>query len=67
MPVYRERVMICPEESGRPVWIGEFPFWWDRRKIFEKYGSRQFNSGNPFSEDYGLLLAVGEAWELGSG
>lgn len=61
MPVYRQRVYICPDQSGQPGWILEFPLWWDRSAFFEKYGDRQFDTRNPFYVDYGLLLAGWEA------
>jgi len=61
MPAYRQRVYICPEQSGQPAWIMEFPLWWNRQEFFEKYGERQFDTGNPFYVDYALLLAGWEA------
>ena len=61
MPAYRERVYICPAESGQPGWIVEFPLWWDRRAFFEKYSVRQIDTGNTFYVDYGLLLTGWEA------
>lgn len=61
MPAYRERVYVCPSESGRPGWIVDFPLWWDRREFFQKYGDRSIDTGSPFSVDYGVLLAQWEA------
>jgi hypothetical protein len=61
MPVYRERVYLCPRENGQPGWIKDFPLWWDRRAFFEKYKDRMIDTGNPFYVDYGLLLTMGEA------
>ena len=61
MPARRERVYICPDQCGQPVWIVEFPFWWDRGGFFEKFGQRMIDTGNPFYSDFGLLLTSGEA------
>jgi hypothetical protein len=61
MPAYRERVTICPAQSGQPAWVEEFPLWWDRTEFFEKYGDRRFDTGHPVYVDYGLLLAGWEA------
>jgi hypothetical protein len=61
MPARRERVLLCPGESGRPVRIAEFPSWWDRRAFFREYGDRSVDTGNPFSVDYGVLLTGAEA------
>ena len=61
MPAYRERVYVCPNQSGQPGWIVEFPVWWNRREFFKKYGERQIDTGNPVYVDYGLLLTQGEA------
>ena len=61
MPANRERVYICPEQSGQPAWIVDFPLWWDRREFFRQYGSRQVDTGNPFYVDTGMLLTAGEA------
>lgn len=61
MPAYREKIYICPGENGQPVWISDFPLWWDRRAFFSKYGERQIDTGNPFYVDYGLLLTGSEA------
>ena len=61
MPAYRQRVYICPDQSGQPGWIVEFPLWWEQREFFQKYGDRQVDTGNPFYVDYGLLLTGWEA------
>jgi hypothetical protein len=61
MPAYRERVTICPDQSGQPAWIMEFPLWWNRTEFFKKYTNRQFDTGNPVYVNYGLLLAGWEA------
>jgi hypothetical protein len=61
MPAYSQRIYICPGENGRPVWIVDFPLWWDRGAFFKKYGDRQIDTGNPFYVDYGLLLTGSEA------
>ncbi|MCU0488519.1 MAG: hypothetical protein MUE67_06175 [Anaerolineales bacterium] len=61
MPTYHYRIYICPAEHGQPGWIMDFPFWWDRMALFQKYGGRQFDTGNPFYVDYALLLTMGEA------
>lgn len=61
MPAYRERVYVCPDKSGQPGWIMEFPLWWDRAEFFKKYSSRKIDTGNPFYVDYGLLLTGWEA------
>jgi hypothetical protein len=61
MPAYRERVYICPAQSGQSGWILDFPLWWDRRAFFTQYGSRQIDTGNPTYVDYGLLLTAWEA------
>jgi hypothetical protein len=62
MPAYRERVYLCPDQNGQPVWIGEFPAWWDRGEFFKKYGDRCIGTGNPVYVDYGLLLTQSEAY-----
>jgi hypothetical protein len=62
MPAYRERIYLCPAEHGQPVWVVDFPDWWDRSEFFKKYGERQIDTGNPIYVDYGLLLTAGEAW-----
>ena len=66
MPAYRERVYLCPVESGQPGWIMDFPLWWDRAGFFEKYSHRKIDTGSPFHVDYGLLLTQWEAqaWDL---
>ena len=61
MPAYRERVYICPNQSGQPGWIMDFPLWWNRQEFFKKYSSRQIDTGNPIYVDYALLLTAGEA------
>ena len=61
MPAYRERVYICPNQSGEPGWIMEFPLWWNRREFLMKYSDRMIDTGNPSYVDYGLLLAGWEA------
>lgn len=61
MPAYHERVYLYPDQIGQPVWIGEFPLWWDRRQFFDKFGSRSIDTGHPIYVDYGLLLAPAEA------
>jgi hypothetical protein len=61
MPSYRERVYLCPGESGLPVWVGQMPVWWDRRAFFEKFGGRRLDTGNPIYVDYALLLTQWEA------
>ena len=61
MPTYREKVYICPDQNGQPVWITEFPIWWDRAGFLKKYGGRQIDTGNPFYVDYGLLMTGWEA------
>jgi hypothetical protein len=61
MPAYRERVYICPAQNGQPGWIMDFPLWWDRSALLQKYGSRQIDTGNPFQVNYALLLARWEA------
>jgi hypothetical protein len=63
MPAYRERVYVCPDQSGQPGWIVEFPEWWDRREFFTKYADRQIDTGNPIYVNYGLLLTQWEAWD----
>jgi hypothetical protein len=62
MPAYRERIYLCPAQNGQPVWIREFPVWWDRGEFFKKYGERRIDTGNPIYVDYGLLLTMGEAY-----
>jgi hypothetical protein len=61
MPTYRERVTICPARSGEPVWVGDFPIWWQHSEFLKKYETRKIDTGNPFYVDYGILLTVGEA------
>jgi hypothetical protein len=61
MPAYQETIYICPSENGQPVWILDFPLWWDRGAFFKKYGDRKIDTGNPFYVDYGLLLTGSEA------
>jgi len=61
VPAYRERVYVCPDQNGQPGWIMEFPLWWDRGEFFKKHSDRQFDTGNPFYVDYGLLLTGWEA------
>lgn len=63
MPAYRQRIFVIPSENDQPIWIGEFPYWWDRMVFFEKYSQRQIDIGNPFYVDYGLLLTGWEASE----
>jgi len=62
MPVYRERVYLCPAENGQPAWVMDFPLWWDRRAFFTRYGERQIDTGHPAYVDYGLLLTPAEAF-----
>ena len=61
MPARKEKVYICPSQNGQMAWIFDFPVWWDRREFFENFGLRKFDTGNPFSVDYGLLLTGAEA------
>jgi hypothetical protein len=61
MPAYRERVYICPKENSQPGWILDFPIWWNRSAFFQKYGSRQIDTGNPFQVNYAILLTEWEA------
>jgi hypothetical protein len=61
MPAYRERLYVCPAEDGSPGWIVDFPLWWDRAAFFEKFGSRQLDTGNPFYVDHALLMSSWEA------
>jgi hypothetical protein len=61
MPAYRERIFICPDESGKPGWIMDFPIWWDRRAFFQEYGARQIDTGNPFQVNYALMMTSWEA------
>lgn len=61
MPAYRERVYVCPDRSGQPGWILDFPLWWNRQEFFKRYGDRQIDTGNPIYVDYGLLLTGWEA------
>ncbi len=61
MPAYRERVYICPVADGQPGWVQEFPAWWDRAGFFKRFEARQVDTGNPFYDDYGILLTAGEA------
>ena len=61
VPAYRQRVYLCPDHSGQPGWIMEFPLWWNRPEFFQKYSDRQFDTGNPIYVDYGLLLTGWEA------
>ena len=61
MPAYRERVYICPDQSGKPAWILEFPIWWGRTEFFEKFGDRQIDTGNPIYVNYAMLLTGSEA------
>jgi hypothetical protein len=67
MPARCERLYLCPGENGQPVWIMDFPEWWDRTGFFGKYGSfdqqgsRWFDTGNPCYVDYALLLTIDEA------
>jgi hypothetical protein len=63
MPTYRERVYICPDHSGQPGWILEFPLWWNRQEFFKEYGDCMIEAENPFYVDYGILLTVWEAVE----
>lgn len=62
MPAYRQRMYICPEIHGQPIQLVPFPLWWDQRAFFERYRSRQIDTGNPLYVDHGLLLAVAEAY-----
>ena len=62
MPAYRERVYLCPNQNGQPVWIGKFPLWWDRSAFFKQFGQRRIDTGNPMYVDYGLLLTFGEVY-----
>jgi len=61
MPAFRESVYIYPDQNGEPAWRLDFPLWWDRRAFFEKYRSRQIDTGNPYYVGYVLLLTAGEA------
>jgi hypothetical protein len=61
MAAYRERAYLFPEEDGQPGWILDLPIWWRRSEFFEKYGSRQIDTGNPFHVNYALLLTAWEA------
>jgi hypothetical protein len=61
MPAYRERVYLCPDQNGQPGWVQDFPIWWDRAEFFTKFGARRIDTGNPFHDDYGMLLTAGEA------
>jgi hypothetical protein len=61
MPAYRERVYLCPERTGQPVWVGPMPEWWDRRAFFAKFGERSVDTGNPIYADYVLILTQWEA------
>lgn len=67
MPARKERIYLCPHESGQPGWTMDFPAWWNRRGFFEKFGAfatpgaRWFDTGNPWYVDYALLLTMGEA------
>lgn len=54
---------ICPLADGQPVWILEFPPWWDRSDFFKRFGSRQVESEGLVDVNFGLLLAVGEVLE----
>ncbi len=62
MPAYRERVYLCPDATGKPVWVGPMPVWWDRRSFFAQFGERRVDTGNPTYVDYVLILTQGEAW-----
>ncbi len=61
MPARRQRIYVCPDRNGRPVWITDFPLWWDWRAFISKYKEREIDTGNPYYVDYGLLLTGGEA------
>jgi hypothetical protein len=61
MPAVRERIYICPDQNGQPGWILELPIWWNRQAFFDKYGRRQFDTGNPTYVDYAFLLTGWEA------
>ena len=39
----------------------DFPVWWRRSALLQKYAARRFDTGNPFYVDYALLLTFGEA------
>ncbi len=61
MPARRERIYLCPNQNGQPGWIVDFPLWWNRGEFLENFGERQIDSGNPFYDNFGLLLTPGEA------
>jgi hypothetical protein len=63
MPARNQRILIYPDEEGKPGQVMSFPLWWDHRGFFEKYGDRQIDTGHPIYVDYGLLLTPGEALE----
>ena len=52
-----------PHGKWAPVWIEDFPFWWDRNAFFKKYNPREIDTMNPTYVDYGLLLTGSEAIE----
>ncbi len=61
MPAYRERVYICPDEDGQPAWVQDFPAWWDRAEFFARFKARQIDTGNPYYDNYAMLLTAWEA------
>jgi len=68
MPARTERIYLCPRENAQPGWIMDFPVWWDRSGLFDKFGSfeqpgsRWFDTASPGYLDYALLLTMDEAW-----
>ena len=62
MPAYRERVYICPDQDGQPIWIGDFPLWWDRAAFFTKYAVRRIEIESLSYIDYAFLLSKWEAY-----
>ena len=61
MPARRERLIVCPVEGAAPGRVLDWPLWWDRRGLLERYRSREVDTGNPWYVDFAILLTGGEA------
>jgi hypothetical protein len=61
MPARKERIYIFAGKAHQPDRVMDFPLWWDRRGLFEKYGDRQIDLGHPLYVDYAFLMTAWEA------
>ena len=61
MPARAEKLYVCPAVDGQPGVVMRFPLWWNRSEFLQTYRERAIDTGNPFYDDFGLLLTPGEA------